>query len=64
MIAIDMRMPEDCMECPFAKPVKASGALVCEIKAYEHKRMYVSAFVYEHKRPDNCPLMEIKEERQ
>ena len=64
MIVIDMQMPENCTDCPFAKPVKAySGAWVCEIKALKHKRKYVSACVYEHTKSEDCPMMEIKEER-
>ena len=56
MIAIDMKMPDCCLRCPFLDKARK---LRCLVAAYKGRACTVKPGL--EGRPEWCPLMEVKE---
>ena len=67
MIAIDMKMPEKCVSCPFSR-IRDHGTFqgewICTVMLHRQKTLPESVIprgTVNYKRPENCPLMEVME---
>lgn len=65
MIQIDMDMPSCCNECPCCYEAESTPMNMCQAKDYEHwTEVKLSLNNICKKRPEWCPLIEVKEGEQ
>ena len=65
MIQIDMDMPSCCNECPCFYEAESTLMNICQAKDYEHwTEAKLSSNNICKKRPEWCPLIEVKEGEQ
>ena len=66
MIGLDMKMPENCRECPCSYYIRSGnleGRLMCEMMEYiDFEKGPKGCLVDErlNGRPENCPMKEIE----
>lgn len=60
MIAIDIKMPEKCIMCPFVRQDE-KFVWKCTVKEFKGTRRASDCAVSLNVKPQDCPLMEIGE---
>lgn len=64
MIQIDMRMPQDCFDCPCSYYIQSGtyqGQLMCNVREYQGKPVKDCLMMPQHMtRWEECPMEEIK----